>query len=148
MAKGSKSKRYGQRDTARIANYVADRTKPWSRTVGAYQPENFYKRPLSEVQDNRTWDPEDKPRAKTTSGGRPRIDVKSNTRKAAQAAKLFHPSSLVGEVTSRLGFKVPGTVIHCIRRAMRREVLFAIRKTRKGSGAKKRRRTDYSDIDC
>lgn len=46
-----------------------------------------------------------------------------------------------------LAFKHPPHVAICVRRKQRREVLFALKKTRKGAGAK-RKRNFWSDISC
>lgn len=45
-------------------------------------------------------------------------------------------------------FKMPEKVALCVRRKSRREVLFALRKTGKGSRMVKRRRNRYSEISC
>ena len=45
-------------------------------------------------------------------------------------------------------FKRPEKVIVCVRRKKRREVLFATKNTRKGSGAKRRRLNENSKISC
>lgn len=100
-----------------------------------------------EVQDDRTWQPTRQRVAKTVSGASPRIDVKK-VQRVQSRLKFFKPSHQIGNVSSRLGFKLPHDVIVCLRRAMRREVLFALKRHRKGSGAKRRKRTYYSNVDC
>lgn len=45
-------------------------------------------------------------------------------------------------------FADPRTVMVCARRAARREVLFATKRTRAGSGAKRRRKAPYRDVRC
>lgn len=45
-------------------------------------------------------------------------------------------------------FAVPSHVIKCVRRKQRREVMFAMDKTRKGAGARYRRRDYYSGVSC
>lgn len=45
-------------------------------------------------------------------------------------------------------FADPKKVVLCKRRAERKEVMFALRKTGKGSRAKQRRRNQWSDIKC
>lgn len=47
-----------------------------------------------------------------------------------------------------IGFGDPSTVAVCVRRKQRREVLHAYRRTRKGSGAGRRRRNEYSNTKC
>lgn len=141
MSKGSKRSRRDSATPVDVASSLLSPSVP--RTVRNYQPENFYR----EVQDRRTWDPAPWKPAKTVSGGRPRIDVKRgpNGRPLKSFSSRAH---IVGSVTSRLGFKVPHDILVCVRRAMRREVLFALRRNKKGAGAKRRRRNEYSDIDC
>lgn len=137
----SKNKK-GQRDISSIANPVAD--PPVPRTVRQYLPENFY----SEVEDNRRWHPEPPARGKTVSGGRPRIVVKRGPNGRPLKSKFLKPSAAVSSVTSRLGYAVPRNIISCIRRAMRREIIFAFKKQKKGAGARRRRRNEKSNIDC
>lgn len=48
----------------------------------------------------------------------------------------------------RLGFRIPDKVVRCVKRQRRKEVLFALRKTGKGSAAPRRRRDEYSEISC
>lgn len=45
-------------------------------------------------------------------------------------------------------FAVPKRVAICIRRKQRREVLFALKRSGKGSKARRRRRNYYSDVSC
>lgn len=47
-----------------------------------------------------------------------------------------------------VGFHAPHRVAVCVRRKERREVLFAERRTGKGSRASRRRRDRFSDISC
>lgn len=121
-----------------------------SRSVRDYLPENYYR----DVDDSRRWTPDPLGRAKTVTGNKPRIIVKRGPggRPLRSAAKqgLFsgRAHTVVGQVTSRLGFSVPHDVLVCIRRAMRREVLFALKKRKAGAGAKRRRRNAWSDVDC
>lgn len=48
---------------------------------------------------------------------------------------------------TRLGFNVPAKVSVCVRRSQRKEVLFALRRTGKGSRSPKRRNY-WSDVQC
>lgn len=86
--------------------------------------------PLTEIEDRRLWNP-------TAPAGRspPRSLRGSKYRLYTPKAQLaFAPQ--------------PDPLAICTRRRTRREVLFAIRKTRAGSGAKRRRRNYYSSISC
>lgn len=53
-----------------------------------------------------------------------------------------------GAQLNSLRFGDPRGVVVCARRGRRREVLFALRRTAKGSGARKRRRTVASQYSC
>lgn len=141
MAKGSKSKK-SQRDVSNVANEVA--------VAPRASPSPSPKRDHREVQDNRTWDPDPWRPAKTVNGVRPRIALPNPAKRATvyRPTKTYKASATVSAVTSRLGFSVPHDVILCLRRAMRREVLHALKKTKKGAGAQRRRRNQYSDIKC
>ena len=155
MAKGRGRKSTGW-DSASPVDDASDPgsaipTRP--RTVREYLPENFYR----EVQDNRTWTPDPVGRAKTVTGNKPRIIAKANVkrgpggrplRSSGRANLFLGRAHSVGQVSSRLGFSVPHDVLVCIRRAMRREVLFALKKRKAGSGARRRKRNQWSDIDC
>lgn len=55
---------------------------------------------------------------------------------------------LIGDIQA-LTFRAPQFVIKCIRRKVRREVIHALKKTRKGAGAgKPKRRNQSSNIRC
>lgn len=62
--------------------------------------------------------------------------------RAAARVQATHPGARDG-----LRFSEPRLVALCVRRKQRREVLFAIRKTRKGAGSKKHRNF-WSSISC
>lgn len=49
---------------------------------------------------------------------------------------------------TRFAFRVPKKVELCVRRAKRREVLFAMRRTGKGSRARRRRRNYWTGVSC
>lgn len=55
---------------------------------------------------------------------------------------------VVGKNFARIGFDTPATAIVCVRRKKRREVLFAKRRRGKGSGARRRRMTEWSKFKC
>lgn len=64
--------------------------------------------------------------------------------------KLSHPqrpARFYDPTTARIGFSHPLRIKECLKRKMRREVLFAKRKTGKGSGSP-RRLTLLSSIKC
>lgn len=119
------------------------------RTIRQYLPENFYR----EVEDNRRWQPDPVDRARTVNGAPARIGIKPKPKVlrgpgGRPLRSKFASPSATASVTSRLGFTLPRDIIQCIRRAMRREVIFALNKRKKGAGAKRRRRNQWSNIDC
>lgn len=88
--------------------------------------------PLPVDEDLRRWDPEgiDRP-ARTRSGTR------------AMMREFYHVRRFVGGPA----FVRPRIVQECLKRAVRREVLHALRRTRSGRGGKKRR-TWRSLVKC
>lgn len=90
---------------------------------------------LSEIEDGRQFHPEFDSRPALTIGGSP-----TRTVARGKPARLFN-------VSHRLGFDQPVHVVRCVRRKQRREVLFAKRRTRKGSGAR-RHRNQWSNVHC
>jgi len=94
--------------------------------------------PLSLVEDNRLWHPLNPSPAKFWTGGSAKISERP------RRSNRYNPFMLSGD----LGFINPQKVIRCVRRKMRREVIFALDKQRKGSGSKRRRRNEYSSISC
>lgn len=65
---------------------------------------------------------------------------------ASEPRKVSRRSDL--SVPFRLAFRKPSEVVLCARRHRRREVLFALRRTGKGSRSRRRRRNAYSDVRC
>lgn len=49
---------------------------------------------------------------------------------------------------ARLGFAVPSKVAVCVRRKQRREAIFAFGRAGKGAAAKRRRRSEFTNISC
>lgn len=90
--------------------------------------------PLIELEDRRAYHPERVYRA-------PRASV----RKAAQI--VVKRSGRPFRFPDVLGFRQPRRVLLCVRRQMRKEVLFAHRRVRSGAGGR-RRRNYWSGISC
>lgn len=63
--------------------------------------------------------------------------------KVAPASVRQNPLKLPG----RVAFTAPNGVAVCVRRKNRREVLFALNRTKKGAGSPKRRNS-WSDVKC
>lgn len=86
--------------------------------------------PLIEVEDRRRFTPYDaSPRSMEGTPARLRVVGR-------------------GVPSHRIGFTDPSNVVACVRRAQRREVLFAKRRTKKGAGARRRRRNFWSNVRC
>lgn len=114
---------------------------------------------LQEIEDRRQWGPEGGRSAPRSVSGEPARVIRpteigrvvARTREFMEfpermQAKMMAPFE---RVKSAFGFDIPGKVIQCVRRKVRREVMFALpeRRRRKGAGAN-RRRNEWSDIKC
>lgn len=104
---------------------------------------------LEEVEDGRLWHP-DPDRGALTVGGRYARLVVHKRPLVARANTLFSPRSYpVGfQVPVGFRFESPFKVVTCLRRKVRRQIMFAKRKA--GFGKKRRmpRRTWRSDVSC
>lgn len=93
---------------------------------------------ILQLEDRRLYEPvDDYPRALFHRSARLVVGDNVNRKRASRAL-----------VPSRVKFNVPQEVALCVRRKQRREVLFAKRRTGKGSRARRRRRTYWSNISC
>lgn len=61
------------------------------------------------------------------------------------ATQLYHSTK---SIASPLRFRAPNLVTVCIKRNIRKEVLHALKRTRKGSQRGNRRRNQWSNIKC
>jgi len=96
---------------------------------------------LSMIEDNRRFHPLGLARPPRGLFLRPRIVAPPiRRRKVSKAVAPFR-------VPAALGFQLPDKVVRCIRRKSRREVLFALHRTGKGSRTPKRRNM-WSEIHC
>lgn len=104
---------------------------------------------LKQIQDRRTWAPADEARAVT--GRRARIVHKVTAPKVIRgpggkplrsASSFWSPKSYAPAY-----FKEAHRVVICLRRKVRREVLFAFKRT--GAGARSfKRKNEFSDVRC
>lgn len=62
--------------------------------------------------------------------------------------KRMAPGNPRSNLRSHFAFHTPSKVVKCVRRKERREVIFAERKSGKGSRALRRRRDYWSDVSC
>jgi len=97
--------------------------------------------PLTLFEDLRTFHPLEEARPVGVVSRRDARRLIERPRKAAYAARDPFPSL-------RLGFAVPQKVVKCVRRKQRREALFAFGRTGAGSQARRRRRDQWSDVQC
>ena len=100
---------------------------------------------LTEVEDRRTWNPEVTSPARSISKTRHRLKVVN--RQPSKNADKFANLRNVSQTKAVVAFRTPAKVAICIRRKIRKEVLFA---TGKGGrvGQKRPRRNAYSSISC
>lgn len=123
-----KRNRSGQRDVIPIANPVAVR--------------NIVAGPL--LSDRRLFHPDPVTPVYSPRKSQRRIvevpNVSRSGRKAVRSSKRSRGF--------KFSFAVPRKVELCVRRHRRREVLFAMRRTGKGSRAVRRRRNYYSGVTC
>lgn len=93
---------------------------------------------LPSIEDRRLYSPERAPRARGLSKLASQVAL-------APAKPVRSKGHYVPDV---FRFNMPNKVAICVRRQKRREVLFALKRTGKGSRVRKRRRNDYSDVSC
>lgn len=127
--------------------------EPWPSeavrpSYSSYEPDLLSN--LLEVEDGRAFEPTARavsplPRgfAVTGAGTLPRLisGAPSRLQTAPSAVASYFPATRVAPIS-------PRHTIECIRRARRKEVLHALKKTGKGSGRGKKKRTRFSDIGC
>lgn len=134
-----------QRDATDIANdsellrEFIQKPKPYRPIT--HPPHLTTFKPLTLLEDNRAWQPTPKPHR--TAKAVPR-----------NAAALTVPRQIVrggktrSTIPSTVAFQKPSGVAVCVRRKVRREIMFALRQTRRGAAARRRRRNTWSDVKC
>lgn len=125
--------------------YISNQRLPLSNV---YSHSTF----LTQIEDRRSYHPENinRPiRSFNNANSRTSVwDIQpraKNPPSRKNALRLL--SSLHGSVPVKIGFEKPDQTLVCVRRNMRREVLFASRKTGK-SGQRRPRWTELSNIKC
>lgn len=97
---------------------------------------------LAEVSDRRLYHPLQAHRpARYFTGATHRLKTPAYSRRESPGPQTFSPSPVVA-------FENPKKLDVCVRRAQRREVLFATNKRGAGSKAKTRRRNENSGVSC
>ena len=132
MARRNRSEPDRDDDTlSDVASLLAPAPVPGpARAPGYISPPGL----LTEIEDFRTYHPEGAVRSALTVGG---LDA-AYQKKERPAGRFQPPAS----------FEAPRSVVICVRRKQRREVLFATRKTGKGGRARRHRRNYYSNVRC
>lgn len=153
MARSNRSSRSPSARTSATAN------DPLRSLLGSSNSDAFTSpapvnpfRHLDQVQDGRTWYPDDDRPIQTVTGNRtwsvvrvPRLIV----HKRPIVARHYYTNLPVG-FQLPIGVKRVGMfpVVTCVRRSIRKAVLFATKQTKKGSGARRRKRSYSSHVGC
>lgn len=144
MARSKSHRRSGS-----SARTPATANDPIRSLLGPSNYSSFASPSLLEVEDGRQWHPDPDPPVRTTSGNRtwgivrvPRLIV----HRRPVLARSYYTNIPVG-LQLPVGIKRVGMfpVVTCVRRAIRKSVLFATRQTGKGSRSK---RSPRSHVGC
>lgn len=130
MARRGSSTRGQRDDTSPSLEDLLAPLPELARPLVSVLPSDFVT--LTDIQDNRLFDPE--------QVFRPALNVGGNVapaRRIPASDKRWHS----------IGFDQPDQALVCVRRKQRREVLFATRRRRRGGGGA-RRRTHWSNVRC
>lgn len=147
MARNRRRTRERSEETSDFSNDLKTLLRSPSQSPYVVQPLVHHTSPssqvLSDIEDRRTWHPQAEQRP-ARSFDRPTHSLvvprhpKNVNKSRAGASALPH----------QVQFDAPNKVLVCVRRAQRKQVLFALKKTGKGAKARKHRRSYYSDIRC
>lgn len=107
------------------------------RLLATFSPFTPHPNQLNLFEDRRLFDPDPIPPARSFHTPRHRLVLPAPLQKPSVRGALPHA----------LGFQAPNKVLICVRRKIRREVLHAYKRTRKGASSS-RRRNYYSSISC
>lgn len=138
----AKRLRSAKRDSSHIAN---------SRLLSA-----FSSSPVSlnsSFNDARFFDPDPDPPARDIYSRPARFEVSvtpfHKVHSRSVIARSYYTNAPRGlQVPWGIKFSNPLSVTACIRRKMRRAVMFAMGRTRKGAGARRHKRNSYSNVRC
>lgn len=136
MARRRSSRQLEQREGSVFANAPLLRSLPVN--VGLRSP-------LLSYSDRREYHPDDFFAPLYSSSVFARDVVDKNVNKAARSVRFRSPFM---STPTRLGVRIPNKVALCVRRKVRREVIFAKRKFGAGSRARFRRRNYWSEVSC
>lgn len=165
MARGSRSSRTPSARTSRTANdplaslLGGSISEPdWRRNLDDMQRQNDlldaagYSYDRGIVRDGRYWNPDPDPSPVTVTGNRTWSVVrvpKLIVHKRSPIARNYYTNLPVG-LQVPIGVKRAGLfpVLTCVRRKIRKAVMFATGRRHKGSGAGRRRRGEQSKVGC
>lgn len=99
------------------------------------------------IEDRRTWHPDIARPALDFLSSRHRLTLSNLKSKNKNVTRPSRKLNLYQAITSPLAF-TNNRVLICVRRKTRREVLHALKRTRKGAGSKMRRRNEFTNIHC
>lgn len=128
-----------------------------SETLGPMRPASpialrLPVRPSVVHEDRRRWDPDGSWAVRDAFGRKARVGMSPQAspktrQRAGVMAKPGISRSGIPMIREATSFVAPRGVMICVRRKIRREVLFAKNRTRKGAGSAKRR-NHWSDYKC
>jgi hypothetical protein len=137
----SKSRRRSNRRYRRDYNIITNRHR---------LPVPTQSRRLIQYEDRRQWHPEKENRpAASFSQSRHRLQIPTRTRKIQKYThtKSSRSKSPFSYLSSEIGFRNAKRILICVRRKVRKEVLFAKKKTGK-VGQKRPKFNQYSKVSC
>jgi len=130
-----------ERDTSDIASdHLSELLRPslkikHTAPVAHPSPTKILKNTLRQIEDRRTYHPQaDKRPARSLN--------------RSQHSLVIRDKKTSPRLSHQVQFDAPKRVLICIRRKMRKEVLFAKSKTGKGARARRHQRNYYSEVTC
>lgn len=103
---------------------------------------------LSELEDRRLYYPDRARPARGLSKGATVIGISPVPQRSRNKGDRKSAAKLLSRVIDTFKFSSPKSVALCVRRHKRREVLFALKRSGKGSRSRRRRRNEFSDVSC
>lgn len=152
MARGSRSSRTPSARTTATANDPLRSLLGGSISEPVLSLLRPFSNPLIEVEDGRRWAPLEVRVPLSVTGNRTWTIVRAPKRvihSRPLVARHYYTNLPIG-LQVPIGIKRTGMfpVVTCVRRAIRKSVLFATGRTRKGSGARRRNRSYSSHVGC
>lgn len=149
LSASKKARRRAKRDATAVASpslsQLLSPIKPTPRPIVTTAPKK-----LTKIEDRRTYHPQGPQRpARSVQKAHHKLRAISARRSSPQVVKP--PRRLrkaVQKLSDRIGFEGPRKVLICIRRRMRKEVMFALGKTGAGAKARTHHQSYYSSIRC